>query len=142
MSELVITWQGLLFEAAAFLIFTYLLNLFLFKPIRKILKERETILSTHKDGKENFEDLTKKLYESAEQEKNKLKIELNGIRESYKKEGLAEAHRIIAEARKKASENLTEALKNFDKEKNDLIKDYMLKSEEIADLISKKIINL
>ncbi|MCL4533427.1 MAG: ATP synthase F0 subunit B [Deltaproteobacteria bacterium] len=142
MSELVITWQGLLFEAASFLIFTYLLNLFLFKPIRKILKERESILSSHKVNKENFEDLTKKLYESAEQEKNKLKIEINGIRESYKKEGLAEAHRVVDEARKKASKNLAEALKNFDKEKNDLIKDYMLKSEEIADLISKKIINL
>ena len=142
MSELVITWQGLLFEAVSFLIFTYLLNLFLFEPIRKILKERESILSSHKSNKENFEDLTKKLYESAEQEKNKLKIEINGIRESYKKEGLAEANRIISEARKKAAENLAEALKNFDKEKNDLIKDYMLKSEEIADLIYKKIINL
>ena len=142
MPELVITWQGLLFEAVSFLIFTYLLNLFLFKPIRKILKERESILSSHKGNKENFEDLTKKLYESAEQEKNKLKIEVNGIRESYKKEGLAEARRIIAEAGKKASENLAVALKNFDKEKNDLTKDYMLKSEEIADLIFKKIMNL
>ncbi len=142
MSELVITWQGLLFEAAAFLIFTYLLNLFLFKPIRKILKERESILSSHKGNKENFEDLTKKLYESAGQEKNKLKIEVNSIRESYKKEGLAEAHIIIAEVRKKAAENLDEAVKNFDKEKKDLIKDYMLKSEEIADLICKKIISI
>ncbi|MGC8554826.1 MAG: ATP synthase F0 subunit B [Candidatus Acidulodesulfobacterium sp.] len=142
MPELVITWQGLLFEAVSFLIFTYLLNLFLFKPIRKILKERESILSSYKGNKENFEDLTKKLYESADQEKNKLKIEINGIRESYKKEGLAEANRIIAEARKKASENFAEVLKNFDKEKNDLIKDYILKSEEISDLIFKKIINL
>ena len=142
MPELVITWQGLLFEAVSFLIFTYLLNLFLFRPIRKILKERENILSSHKVNKENFEDLTKKLNESAEQEKNKLRIEINDIRESYKKEGLTEAHRIISEARKKASENLADALKNFDKEKNDLIKDYMLKSKEIADLISKKIINL
>ncbi len=142
MPELVITWQGLLFEAVSFLIFTYLLNLFLFKPIRKILKEREAILSSHKGNKENFEDLTKKLYESAEQEKNKLKIEVNGIRDYYKKEGLAEAHSIIAEARKKASENLSESLANFDKEKDDLIKYYILKSEEIADLVSKKIINL
>ncbi len=142
MPELVITWQGLLFEAVSFLIFTYLLNLFLFNPIKKILKDRENILSSHKSSKENFEYLTKELYESTEHEKNKLKIEINRIRETYKKEGLAEAQKVISEARKKASENFDEALKDFEKEKNNLIKEYSLKSEEISNLIVKKIIDL
>jgi ATP synthase B/B'' CF(0). len=73
MTELIITWQGLLFEAAAFLIFTYLLNLFLFKPIRDILKKRNEIIGSGKENQKYFEDLTDRLKRDAEEEKKKLK---------------------------------------------------------------------
>ena len=69
MTELIITWQGLLFEAAAFLIFTYLLNLFLFKPVRDILKKRNEIIGSNNESQKNFESLTDKLNRDEEQEK-------------------------------------------------------------------------
>ena len=140
MTELIITWQGLLFEASAFLIFTYLLNLFLFKPIRDILKKRNEIIGSNNESQKSFEDLTDKLNQDAEQEKKKLKIEINKIKETYRKDGSAEAVLIISSAKKEASLKLDGIIKDFSEEKKSIIDYYESMSEELANLIRKKIL--
>ncbi len=140
MTELIITWQGLLFEAAAFLIFTYLLNLFLFKPIRDILKKRNEIISSNNENQKHFEDLADKLNQDAEQEKKKLKIEVNKVKETYRNDGLAEAVLIISSAKKDASLKLDGTIKDFGEEKKSIIDYYKSRSEELANLICKKIL--
>ena len=140
MTELIITWQGLLFEAAAFLIFTYLLNLFLFKPIRDILKKRNEIIGSSNENQKYFEDLTDKLKRDAEEEKKKLKTEINKIKETCRKDGLAEAGLIISSAKKDASLKLNGIIKEFDEEKKAIIDYYKSRSEELANSIYKKIL--
>ncbi len=140
MTELIITWQGLLFEAAAFLIFTYLLNLFLFKPVRDILKKRKEIIGSNNENQKNFESLTDKLNRDEEQEKNKLKIEVNKIKETYRKDGSAEAVLIISSAKNDASLKLDGIIKDFSEEKKSIIDYYESMSEELANLICKKIL--
>lgn len=140
MTELIITWQGLLFEAAAFLIFTYLLNLFLFKPVRDILKKRNEIIGSNNENQKNFEGLADKLNRDEEQEKNKLKIEVNKIKETYRKDGSAEAVLIISSAKKDASLKLDGMIKDFNEEKKSIIDYYESRSEELANLICKKIL--
>ncbi|MHB8232552.1 MAG: ATP synthase F0 subunit B [bacterium] len=140
MTELIITWQGILFEAAAFLIFTYLLNLFLFKPIRTLLKKRGEIISASAESQKHFEGLIKKLNEETEREKNNLKIEINKIKETYRKEGLAEAAGIISSAKKNASLKFDNIIKDFSEEKKRVTDYYKSKSEELANLIYKKIL--
>ena len=140
MTELIITWQGLLFEAAAFLIFTYLLNLFLFKPIRDILKKRNEIIGSGNENQKYFEDLTDRLKRDAEEEKKKLKTEINKIKETCRKDGLAEAGLIISSAKKDASLKLNGIIKEFDEEKKAIIDYYKSMSEELANLIYKKIL--
>ena len=140
MSELIITWQGLLFEAAAFLIFSYLLNLFLFKPVRNILKKRSEIINSNYENQKELEDLTNKLNQDSETEKKKLKLEINRIKEAYRKDGLNEASFIISSAKKNASLKLDDMIKDFE-ERQKTIKDYYeSKSNELANLISKKIL--
>ena len=140
MTELIITWQGLLFEAAAFLIFTYLLNLFLFKPVRDILKKRNEIIGLSNENQKNFEELTNILNQDAEKEKRELKTEVNKIKEAYRKDGLREAYLIISSAKKGASGRLDAIIKDFDEEKKSIIDYYKSKSEELANLICKKIL--
>jgi F-type H+-transporting ATPase subunit b len=141
MSELIITWQGLLFEAASFLIFTYLLNLFLFKPIRDILKKRNEIIGSSNENQKNFENLADKLKQDAEQEKKKLKIEVNKIKETYRKDGLAEALLIISSAKKDAFLKLDNVIKDFGEEKKTITDYYKSRTEELANLICKKILD-
>ena len=140
MTELIITWQGLLFEAAAFLIFTYLLNLFLFKPIRDILKKRNEIIGSSNENQKYFEDLTDRLKRDAEEEKKKLKTEINKIKETCRKEGLVEADLIISSAKKDASLKLNGIIKDFDEEKKAIIDYYKSISKELANSIYKKIL--
>lgn len=140
MTELIITWQGLLFEAAAFLIFTYLLNLFLFKPIRDLLKKRGEIVRASNESQKYFEELIEKINEEVEFEKNNLKIEINKIKETSRKEGLAEAAEIVLYAKKNASLKLDNIIKGFSDEKNSIMNYYKSKSEDLANLIYKKIL--
>ena len=140
MTELIITWQGLLFETAAFLIFTYLLNLFLFKPIRDVLKKRNEIIGSSKENQKYFEELTDRLKRDAEEEKKKLKTEINKIKETCRKEGLVEADLIISSAKKDASLKLNGIIKDFDEEKKAIIDYYKSISKELANSIYKKIL--
>ena len=140
MSELIITWQGLLFEAAAFLIFSYLLNLFLFKPLRNILKKRNEIINSNYENQKELEDLTNKLNQDSETEKRKLKLEINRIKEAYRKDGLDEASLIISSAKKNASLKLDDMIKDFEERKKTIKDYYESKSNELANLISKKIL--
>ncbi|MDA8158718.1 MAG: hypothetical protein M0034_06005 [Deltaproteobacteria bacterium] len=140
MTELIITWQGLLFETAAFLIFTYLLNLFLFKPIRDVLKKRNEIIGSSKENQKYFEELTDRLKRDAEEEKKKLKTEINKIKETCRKDGLAEAGLIISSAKKDASLKLNGIIKDFDEEKKVIIDYYKSISKELANSIYKKIL--
>ena len=141
MDELVITWNGLLFEAVSFLIFTYLLNLCLFKPIKKILKERKDIENCGNENRKYFEDLTNKLYENAEHEKKKLKIEINKIKKDYGNEASNEAHRIVLYAKNEGILMSDNMIKKFGKEKNAIMEDYKSSVGEMANLIYKKILD-
>lgn len=140
MKELIITWQGLLFEAVTFLIFTYLLNLFLFKPIRAILKKRQENIDAHNEKQKYFEESAAKLNEDVRKEKLDLKIEINKIKETYRKEAMIKTAKIISSAKKDASSKFSRIVEDFDKEKTSIINYYKSKSEELADLIYKKIL--
>ena len=140
MTELLINWQGLLFEAVSFLIFTFLLNIFLFKPISVILKKRSEIVGSNNENQKHFEVLINKLDEDSEREKKKLKIEVNKIKESYRKEGLDEAAVLVSSAKTDASVKFDNIIKDFGEEKKSMIDFYKSKSEELANSIYKKIL--
>ncbi len=140
MTELLINWQGLLFEAVSFLIFTFLLNIFLFKPISVILKKRSEIVGSNNENQKHFEVLINKLDEDSEREKKILKIEVNKIKESYRKEGLDEAAVIVSSAKTDASIKFDNIIKDFGEEKKSMIDFYKSKSEELANSIYKKIL--
>jgi F-type H+-transporting ATPase subunit b len=141
MSELIITWQGLLFETAAFLIFTYLLNIFLFKPLREIIKKRSEIIGLSNQNKKQFEEFTDKLIKEAETEKNKLRIEINKIKETFNKEAFEEERLIIAAAKNDASLKFDNIIKDFGDEKKAIVDYYKYTSVDLANLICKKILD-
>ena len=140
MTELIITWQGLLFEAAAFLIFTYFLNLFLFRPVRAILKKREEIIGSNEVRQNNLEKLAETLNFEAGNERKNLRFEINGIKERFRKEAQAEANKILSDTKTNAAVKLKDAIEEFNEEKIAILHSIKEKSEELSILIFKKII--
>lgn len=140
MTELIITWQGLLFEAVSFLIFTYLLNLFLFRPIRAILKKRETVIVSKEDKQKDLERLIDAFGEKAEQTRQNLKLELNELKEKFRMESQAEANKIMFDAKNRAVANFDKTLNEFKSEKIHLTDSLNETTGYLSVLISKKII--
>ncbi len=140
MTELIITWQGLLFEAAAFLIFTYLLNLFLFRPLRAILKKREEIIGLNEDKQNNLEKLAEALNFEAGNERKNLRFEINEIKERFRKEAQTVANNLLSDTKINAAAKLESAIEEFNEEKTAVLSSIKEKSEELSILIFKKII--
>ncbi|MDA8052653.1 MAG: ATP synthase F0 subunit B [Deltaproteobacteria bacterium] len=140
MTELIITWQGLLFEAAAFLIFTYFLNLFLFRPLRAILKKREEIIGLNEDKQNNLEKLAEALNEEAGNERKNLRFEINEIKERFRKEAQTGANNLLSDTKINAAAKFESAIEEFNEEKTAVLSSIKEKSEELSILIFKKII--
>ncbi len=140
MTELIITWQGLLFEAVSFLIFTYLLNLFLFRPVRAILKKREEVIGSNEDKQKDIEKLAGELNEEVENERKNLRFEINEIKERFRKEAQTEANHILSDIKTNAADNFNKAIEEFNKEKISITGSLKETAQYLSVLISKKII--
>ncbi len=141
MTELIITWQGLLFEAVSFLIFTYLLNLFLFRPIVVILKKRDEAIGSNADRQNYLEKETKTLNEEAEQESRNLKLEIKKIKEALHEKAQAEFRNIVSTAKIKATAKFNKSMEEFYNTEKDFIIDALRGvSADLSISISKKII--
>lgn len=140
MTELIITWQGLLFEAVSFLIFTYLLNLFLFRPVRAILKKRDEVIGSNADKQKDFEKLAEALNFEAEKEKQNLKFALKEMKETLHKEVQAEANNILSDAKIRAADNFNKAMGEFNRAKISITGSLKESARDLSVLISRKII--
>ncbi len=139
MTELVITWQGLLFEAVSFLVFTFLLNLFLFKPINRIIKKRAQIIETHLNTKNNLDSGIEGFGFKTDEEKRKLKQGIHDLKSRTGSEARAEASKKTRETRERALARSGAILDEFQRKKGSLEEVYMEKTSEISSLICKKI---
>ena len=141
MKELVITWQGLLFEAAAFLIFTYLINIFLFKPIKDIIKKRQEMLDSNIDKQKNYETSVEKILKNIEDEKKEYKLFLNQIREDYHKDATNIANKMLEAAKKEALETFDKKIEEIKKSRDSIYDSIKAESSAISKLIVNKIID-
>jgi F-type H+-transporting ATPase subunit b len=125
----------LFIQIANFLLLLVLLNAILYRPIRKILKNRREEMDAfqHKiqDFEGKFSSYTKKIQEgTAEARKEGLKE-----RESLKKNGQEEEKQMLREASSKASVKIGDARKEMD----DKLKGVRLSLEREMALFSKEL---
>jgi F-type H+-transporting ATPase subunit b len=141
MKELVITWQGLLFEAAAFLIFTYLINIFLFKPVRDIIKKRRDMLDSNIGKQKDYETSVENILKNIEDEKKEYKLFLNKIREDFHKSATDEANEMLETSRKEAIESFDKKIEEMKKSRGSIYDSIKAESPAISKLIVNKIID-
>lgn len=140
MQQLIITWQGLLFEAVAFLVFTYLINLFLFKPIRNIIKKRQELLNSNIGKQKDYESSVENILKNIEDEKKEYKLFLNKLREDYHKTSVQAANEILDSTKKEAIQKFDEKINEIEKSKESILESIKSESASISKLIANKII--
>ena len=140
MQQLIITWQGLLFEAVAFLVFTYLINLFLFKPIRNIIKKRQELLNSNIGKQKDYESSVEDILKNIEDEKKEYKLFLNKLREDYHKTAVKTANEILDSTKKEAMQKFDEKINEIEKSKESILDSIKSESASISKLIANKII--
>ena len=140
MQQLIITWQGLLFEAVAFLVFTYLINIFLFKPIRNIIKKRQELLNSNIGKQRDCESSVENIIKNIEDEKKEYKLFLNKLREDYHKMAVKTANEILESTKKEAIQKFDEKINEIKKSKELILESIKSESASISKLIANKII--
>jgi F-type H+-transporting ATPase subunit b len=126
--------ETLIFQVISFLIFLFIINRIMFRPLRKVMNERETYIeNVQKDivtAENQFEDLT-----------NQIQAQENAVRdEAFKQKDLLETsgsqqadeimastreeiNALRAEAQKEVNAQISAARKDVQKESEDLAKD-------------------
>lgn len=99
----------LLVQLANFLILLVVLNFLLFKPVLKILDEREKVVKESAELKEKLGELTEKNIEEYESKLLNAKQEAMGIRAAERSEALAGFKRTIQDAKLAGTEELEAA---------------------------------
>lgn len=94
----------LLIQAANFLVLIYILNKILYKPILKILDERDERISGGQEKAKKLIEEGQNIFSNYNQKLHNAKIDAIAVKNATRKEAVDQANEIIDEARKKAEE--------------------------------------
>jgi F-type H+-transporting ATPase subunit b len=125
--------ETLIFQVISFLIFLFIINRIMFRPLRRVMQERETYIENVQNdivaAQNQFEDLTHQIRVQEKDVRNeafkqKGQLEVSGSQQAN--EIMASAHKEIdslrAEAKKDVDARISEARKHVQKESEDLAK--------------------
>jgi F-type H+-transporting ATPase subunit b len=123
--------ETLIFQVISFLIFLFIINRIMFRPLRKVMHERETYIENVQDdivaAQNQFEDLTNQI-QTQEKDVRKEAFKQKGQLESSGSQKAAEImastrkeiDTLRAEAKKEVDARIAEARKHVQKESEDL----------------------
>jgi F-type H+-transporting ATPase subunit b len=104
----------LIFQIANFLILLFILNLILFKPIRKILSQREEEMNSRRKTIDDYQGRAAQSEKDIEEGKIQARKEGYTIRETLKSQGLEEEKGILQEAGAAVEQKLDAAKKEVE----------------------------
>jgi F-type H+-transporting ATPase subunit b len=102
-----INWSMLL-QMTNFLLLIFILNIVLYKPLLKILDERDKRISETQQKAKNFSEETEKMISIYNEKLQLAKIEAMTQKNNAKKDAAEKANVIIEESRKEAEHHLLE----------------------------------
>jgi F-type H+-transporting ATPase subunit b len=123
--------ETLIFQVISFLIFLFIINRIMFRPLRKVMHERETYIENVQNdivaAQNQFEDLTHQIGVQEKKVKNeafkqKGQLEASGSHQAAEimTSTRKEINTLRAEAKKDVDARITEARKHIQKESEDL----------------------
>ena len=131
----------LLFQMISFLIFLFIINRLMFRPLRSVMGERENHINTIRqdivDTENEFENLTNQL----QQQGSAVKSEAFQIQKELEDAGKQQAAEILASARQEIETLKDRAQKEVDTQISEARKDVSRESEALAVSIIEKVLD-
>ncbi len=131
---------SLIIQLVNFLVLLAILNLVFYRPIRRIIKHRQDKMSDELTEIENFNEKAQLKLKDYEEALRKAREEGAEIRDSYKQDAVKEEQNIIAEANKKAAQDLDAARKEIVDQSEEAKKKLKKQVEKYAKLVADRII--
>ena len=132
--------ETLIFQVISFLIFLFIINRLMFRPLRKVLNERETYIeNVQKDigaAEIQFEDLTNQI----QAQENDVRDEAFTQKEQLEAAGSQQAAEIMASTRKEINALRAEAQKEVDARISAARKHVQKESEDLARHIIERVL--
>jgi len=132
--------ETLIFQVISFLIFLFIINRIMFRPLRKVMNERETYIETvQKDiaaAEIQFEDLTNQI----QAQENDVRDEAFTQKEQLEAAGSQQAAEIMASTRKEINALRAEAQKEVDARISAARKHVQKESEDLARHIIERVL--
>ena len=134
-------------DISAIVIFTIvwilliLLNKVFFKPLRKVMNERETQLSGDRDASQNALEEYEAALQKIEEKINAAQADAQSKRESYSQEALREKERILAEITQESRDRIEDEKEKLNRELKKLKKELETESELLAKRIEQRLLH-
>ena len=130
----------LIFFAASFLVFIYLLNLTLFKPVGKIVEERKKFIEGEHQKAKDFSKEASDLIDSHKQRIKSARIEAQGIIHEVTNEGKKRKDGKVSALLTELNKEKEASLKKINEEKEVAMKKMEGEIKLLTDLITNKVI--
>lgn len=130
----------LIYQVIAFFILLFILNEFLFKPVFKVLDEREKKTTGTVEEADKIEDDASKGIEEYEKSMKDAALKGHEKRNAIRQEGVDEEQKILEETRKEVAGELGKLRVDLGKEKEKALEELKTATAEISKEIAGKII--
>ena len=132
--------ETLIFQVISFLIFLFIINRIMFRPLRKVMNQRETYIeNVQKDivaAEIQFEDLTNQI----QAQENDVRDEAFTQKEQLEAAGSQQAAEIMASTREEINALRAEAQKEVNAQISAARKDVQKESEDLARHIIERVL--
>ena len=133
--------ETLIFQVISFLIFLFIINRILFRPLRRTMAEREAYIENIQkdiiDAQNQFEDLTDQIKEQEKAVRNEAFEQQVKLEESANRQ----AAEILASVREEINVSKEQARKNIDAQISSTRKDIQKEAENLATSIIETVLH-
>ncbi len=135
-----ITWSSILLHLIALVILTVGLYLLLFKPVKKMIRERQEKVKKIEKENADLNEEVKELKNSSEKVLSEAKKEAAAMHESAVKVANQKANDILSEAKAKAKALIDRTETEMDEERKKLQADVEKQIADVSLLVAEKVI--
>ena len=105
-----------LISAISFIVFTFLMNVILYKPLEKIVNEREELINGNYSDADKNKEKAKSLLESVAEKLAKSKSDAKSVYNTEKQKAEDEVSKILADAKAKNNDFISESKNKLQEE--------------------------
>ncbi|MDO8527917.1 MAG: ATP synthase F0 subunit B [Deltaproteobacteria bacterium] len=130
----------IVYQLVIFLVVAVVLNLCVFKPILKIIHLRKSRTEGDRKKIEDLKHKSEKLLKEYEEKFQKAKVEALQIKETIRREGDEQGHRIVQEAKQASLSEIEKIRQEIGAASQKASEDLELKAKDLAKNLAEKIL--